>query len=93
MGIEELKLRATFWNNVAVGFLIAGCAAPGIWIFATNPAIAWAPLKSPETYVFIGAVTFSAAAGFCCRARANALIKRVDKAGFFSPASTNAGVR
>jgi hypothetical protein len=31
---ENLKLRATFWNNIAVGFGIAGVLAPclGLWV-------------------------------------------------------------
>lgn len=64
---EELKLRATFYNNVAVGCAVAGVVVPFLQIYQTISAEDFYTLVPPQKYwqsLLILALAFLLAASF-----------------------------
>jgi len=87
---ERLKLRATFYNNIAVGLVITGIAAPYFATASRNNERNWPPdigaweritaiFSEPSTQLAVGimAVSFAAALQFR-RAAERAIVKIED---------------
>ncbi|WFU44197.1 hypothetical protein QA640_18155 [Bradyrhizobium sp. CB82] len=80
MGVEELKLRATFWNNLSVGLFLTGVFIPVIWVWIYSERTANASPLSSEALHYYAAITIALAGAFSCRRYAIEYIRKADGA-------------
>lgn len=66
---EQIKLRATWLNNVGVGCLIAGCVAPSISLIISEQASAWSLILLTAPWLLIGTALHYLATVFLRRLR------------------------
>lgn len=75
---ERIKLKAAFYNNLAVGTVIAGLTVPYINVMMSAPAGGVYPPRTPIQLFYIAAVVFlTLVTAALLRVQANVTLSKV----------------
>ncbi|MEA2878004.1 MAG: hypothetical protein QOF14_3200 [Hyphomicrobiales bacterium] len=77
-GNEQIKLKAAFYNNLAVGSVIAGLAVPYINLMLSAPAGGvYPPRTSIQLFYIVGLVFLTLLTAWWLRAKANGALDQL----------------